>query len=161
MVKMTMILFFQFIENIFSFYMRVISIHSAPRSGSTYLNTLINAHPNIKTLYQPLFSHSFKNNLDEDSSRSDYDNFIDKLPETDNEFCLSKSNLHTNEGQITLPKFDKSITKHIYTFEKFVKFSLTLFVFNVNDRSIYICFSNFSSLFSIQVFGNEIYIRRR
>ena len=41
--------------------MNLISLNSCPRSGSTWLQSIFEADPNIKTVYQPLFSYAFKN----------------------------------------------------------------------------------------------------
>jgi len=109
--------------------MNTILIHSVPRSGSSWLLSLFNSHPNIKALYQPLFSYAFKNIINENSTKEEYDNFIKKLIETNDDFCCMKSNFHT-KGNITEYNIGnkgklkylclKHVTHH-YNITKFIK----------------------------------------
>lgn len=93
--------------------MNLISLHSCPRSGSTWLQSIFEAHPNIKTVYQPLFSYAFKNQINEDSSRKDFDDFVNNIRNTDDEFCCMKANLHTNNNNIKNVSFKKDIVNTI------------------------------------------------
>jgi hypothetical protein len=88
--------------------MNVISLHSCPRSGSTWLQSIFEAHPNIKTSFQPLFSHAFKNKIDEKSTEQTFNNFINNLVETSDEFCNMKSDLHTNNKQTDIIRYNKN-----------------------------------------------------
>ena len=47
--------------------MKLIAIHSMPRSGSTWLGSIIDSHPHICYKHQPLFSYCLKGYLDETS----------------------------------------------------------------------------------------------
>ena len=93
--------------------MNLISLHSCPRSGSTWLQNIFEAHPNIKTFYQPLFSYAFKNQINEDSSKKDFDDFVNNIRNTDDEFCCMKANLHTNNNNIKNVSFKKDIVNTI------------------------------------------------
>lgn len=47
----------------------LIAIHSAPRSGSSWLGQIFKSSPHVEFRYQPLFSYAFKDYLDPLSSR--------------------------------------------------------------------------------------------
>lgn len=78
---------------------KTILINSVPRSGSTLLTTLLQAHPDIKTLYQPLFSYQFKKRISLKSTKKDWITFLDELKTTDDEFCTMTSDHHTDNQQ--------------------------------------------------------------
>ena len=63
-----------------------IAIHSVPRSGSTWLGSIFDSHPNIIYRDQPLFSYAFKDYLDETSSKSDIKSFFIEISQSDDEF---------------------------------------------------------------------------
>lgn len=97
--------------------MKVVSIHSAPRSGSSWLQTIFEAHPNITTKYQPLFSYDHKNCITVDSTEEDFNNFINDMLLNDNEFVNRRSGYHKDENNI-IPEFDKNeitalVMKHV------------------------------------------------
>ncbi len=60
----------------------IISIHSVPRSGSSWLLSIFDSCLNTKCLYQPLFSYKFKNYLNTNSTKNDFNKFIDNIKET-------------------------------------------------------------------------------
>ena len=98
--------------------MKQIYIHSCPRSGSTWLLSIFDSHPNIKTVYQPLFSYKFKNVLNVNSTKSEYDTFINNLLKTNDDFCCMKSDLHTNNKKIDVIEYEKKeintlLIKHV------------------------------------------------
>lgn len=77
-----------------------LAIHSVPRSGSTWLGALIDAHPNIVYKYQPLFSYAFKGALNEDSTLKEIDTFFSSLAVKKDDFLdqnLAKENGLTPE----------------------------------------------------------------
>lgn len=87
--------------------MNIISLHSVPRSGSTWLLSLFEAHSNIKTIYQPLFSYAFKNKINKNSNKEDFDNFINELIKTDDGFCCMTNEYHNNGKTIIKEKKKK------------------------------------------------------
>lgn len=87
--------------------MNIISIHSAPRSGSTWLQAILESHPNIVTKYQPLFSYAFKNIINVNSTADEFNKFINDLCKSDDPFVNSKSNFHINNN-INMPKYEKN-----------------------------------------------------
>ncbi len=65
-----------------------ILIHGVPRSGTSWLGQLFNAHEDVAYRYQPLFSHAFKDRLRPDSSPEAIEEFFDDLMTTDDPFVL-------------------------------------------------------------------------
>ena len=115
--------------------MNIISLHSAPRSGSTWIQTIFEADKNTKTFYQPLFSYKFKNVIDINSTKDDFDKFIIELKDTEDEFCRMKSDYHTNNGECNQIDFKnkddiKNIfiknVHHHYLIEKFIQLCPTI-----------------------------------
>ena len=92
---------------------QIISIHSVPRSGSSWLLSIFNSHMNTKCVYQPLFSYAFKDVLNENSTKCDFNTFIDNISVTNDDFCTMKSNLHTNNGKNLPLIFNKNITTSV------------------------------------------------
>lgn len=109
--------------------MKLISLHSSPRSGSTWLQSIFEAHPNIKTVYQPLFSYAFKNCINKKSTKKEFKNFINNILKTNDEFCCMKSDYHTNNKKTDIVRFDKEKietvlmkhTSHHNLIETFIK----------------------------------------
>ena len=108
--------------------MNIISIHSAPRSGSTWLETIFEAHPNVITKYQPLFCYDFKNCINKNSVKEDFDNFINCIMKSNNEFMNRSGVYHTGNSN-HIPKFKKDdittlVMKHVHShhlIETFIK----------------------------------------
>lgn len=94
--------------------MNLISLHSCPRSGSTWLQSIFEAHPNIKTVYQPLFSYAFKNCINKNSTQKEFNKFVDNIKETNDEFCCMKSNLHTNNKKTDILRYEKKNINTIF-----------------------------------------------
>lgn len=70
---------------------RVVSIHGAPRSGTSWLGQIFNSHPDVAYRYQPLFSYRFKGAVSESSSREEIKHFLNELYSvTDDEFLLQE-----------------------------------------------------------------------
>lgn len=80
--------------------MKLVSLHSCPRSGSSWIQSIFEHHPTIKTIFQPLFSHAFKNIINKNSTIKDFNNFVNGLINTNDEFCTMKSNFHINNNMV-------------------------------------------------------------
>lgn len=89
--------------------MKLIAIHSMPRSGSTWLGSIIDSHPHIVHKHQPLFSYSLKGYLDESSDYERIQKFKNYLLKTNEQFIdqIEKK----NRGII--PDFKKETVKAI------------------------------------------------
>ena len=62
------------------------ALHSVPRSGSSWVGAVLNNHPEINYLFQPLFSNSFAPTLTDKSSYEDIIKFYDELRNTNDSF---------------------------------------------------------------------------
>lgn len=78
-----------------------------PRSGSTWLGSILDAHPEIEYRYQPLFSYAFKGRLNEKSSRSEIVEFFGEIANSEDEFLLQIK--EKRKGLV--PEFKKSNAK--------------------------------------------------
>lgn len=58
---------------------RVISLHGAPRSGTSWLGKIFDSHPAVAYRFQPLFSYRFKGALDIHSTREEVEQFLTDL----------------------------------------------------------------------------------
>jgi hypothetical protein len=68
---------------------RVVSIHGAPRSGTSWLGKIFDSHPDVAYRFQPLFSYRFKGELTSHSSHRDIEHFFRELYRVeDDEFIL-------------------------------------------------------------------------
>lgn len=94
--------------------MKIISLHGVPRSGTTWIQSIFESHPNIKTIYQPLFSYTFKNKITNESIKEDWDEFIKGMLETEDDFCNMKSNYHTNNGKTDIIRYEKEEIKNLF-----------------------------------------------
>jgi hypothetical protein len=54
-------------------YENIIVIIGMPRSGTSWLGQIVDSCPDVRYRLSPLFSYAFKNAVDEDSSREDYE----------------------------------------------------------------------------------------
>lgn len=82
--------------------MKRIAIHSVPRSGSTWLGSIFDAHPNVIYKLQPLFSYALKGYLNPESSMQEIDDFFSQLEVIEDSFmdqieAKSKGNIPTFE----------------------------------------------------------------
>ncbi|WP_377350668.1 sulfotransferase family protein [Pontibacillus salicampi] len=67
-------------------YKRIISIHGAPRSGTSWLGQLFDSSPNVMYKFQPLFSYAFKDFLSLNSNYQDIKHFYDSLYHFEDDF---------------------------------------------------------------------------
>lgn len=89
--------------------MKYISIHSVPRSGSTWLGSIFDSSPNTSYRFQPLFSHQFKSFLTPLSSQPVIDSFFEKIHKTNDDFILQKN----GKDQGLVPDFEKEQLTHV------------------------------------------------
>ena len=90
--------------------LKIVSIHAPPRSGSTWLQAILESHPNITTRFQPLFSYEFKDCINNNTSKEEFNQFVKDLYSTDDPFVLSKSEFH-KRNNVILPDYAKGIIK--------------------------------------------------
>lgn len=58
---------------------RVVSLHGAPRSGTSWLGKIFDSHPDTAYRFQPLFSYRFKGAIDATSGREQVERFLTDL----------------------------------------------------------------------------------
>lgn len=112
--------------------MQRIAIHSAPRSGSTWLGALFDAHPEVIYKFQPLFSYAFKDYLDENSNRDLIREFFDRISVAKDDFLDQ-----TKSKELGLvPSFKKIAPKAIVYKE--VRYHHILENMMVKDKEMYV-----------------------
>ncbi|MFW6225252.1 MAG: sulfotransferase domain-containing protein [Bacteroidota bacterium] len=89
--------------------MKRLAIHSVPRSGSTWIGSIFDSCPNVAYRFQPLFSYSHKNQLNENSSLIDIQKFYDDILNTVDDFVLQKEAISKN----LVPSFEKTNITHV------------------------------------------------
>lgn len=90
---------------------RVVAVHGAPRSGTTWLGELFNSSPVVAYRYQPLFSHAFRGRVDSSSDAQSLASFFADLAATDDEFVLQ-----AGSGRLAAtaaPGFGKTSPTHL------------------------------------------------
>lgn len=86
-----------------------IAIHSVPRSGSTWLGSIFDSHPKVAYRFQPLFSYTHKNQVKDNSSLNDINNFFLDIHQSKDDFVLQKKAIENNK----VPSFEKKKLTHI------------------------------------------------
>lgn len=86
-----------------------VAIHSVPRSGSTWLGSIFDSHPKVAYRFQPLFSYTHKDQLNENSSLLDINGFFKDILNSNDDFILQKEAIKTNR----VPSFRKEKITHI------------------------------------------------
>jgi len=89
--------------------MKKIALHSAPRSGSTWIGSILDSSPNVAYRFQPLFSYSHKNQLNENSSKQEIEFFFQDILATKDDFVLQQE--YISRGRV--PLFVKKEITHI------------------------------------------------
>lgn len=85
---------------------RIIAVHGAPRSGTSWLGQLFNSSEHVAYRYQPMFSHAFKNRLNVSSSASDVSSFFSDLLSTEDDFVLQRGRSSLAGYELTFHKED-------------------------------------------------------
>lgn len=87
-----------------------VAIHGAPRSGTTWLGQLFNAHENVAYRYQPFFAHAFRGRVDEASPCAQWLAFFQDLLHTSDDFVLQRGDAQLARSQ---PSFLKEAVTHL------------------------------------------------
>lgn len=75
-------------------------LHSPPRSGSTWLQAVLQSHPSVITRFQPLFSYAFKNAITEQSTPEEWLSFCDAVCKSTDPFLNMQSEFHTRDNHV-------------------------------------------------------------
>jgi hypothetical protein len=80
------------------------------RSGTSWLGQLFNSSPEVRFRFQPLFAYEFKNRVNEDSKKSDFNELIHDIYNTESSFLNQDDKRNSGD----YPTFLKSeITPHL------------------------------------------------
>jgi hypothetical protein len=91
----------------------IIVIAGAPRSGTSWLAQIIDSCPNVRHRFQPIFSYAFKNAVNQDSTKDDFNQFFTGIYNSDDEFmCRIKE---IKEG--IYPTFSKNESPKVLAFK--------------------------------------------
>lgn len=89
---------------------RIVAVHGAPRSGTSWLGQLFNSSERVAYRYQPFFSHAFRGRIDAASDAARMRAFFADLLETDDDFVLQRGASALAGYELT---FDKGATTHL------------------------------------------------
>lgn len=81
-------------------YKQIISVHGVPRSGTSWLGQLIDSSPEVKYKFQPLFSNTFKNQVNYQTSLKDLEDLFSDIYNTKDDFIdrtiQKQTGIHSN-----------------------------------------------------------------
>lgn len=83
---------------------QVIWLTGMPRSGTTWVSQIFASHPDVRVKFCPLFSYSFKNLLDENASKEEWQGLFTKVFVTEDAF-MDQEHLR---GKGLVPEFSKN-----------------------------------------------------
>lgn len=98
-----------------SSFNKVVGIHGVPRSGTSWLAQILNSEPSVRLKFQPLFSYSFKNVLNEKSNLNDIYEFYQGIWDNKSDLFLNMrdENIHKN-----YPTFNKGEKESVLVFKQ-------------------------------------------
>ena len=94
---------------------KVIGIQGVPRSGTSWLAQIFNSHPDVKLKFQPLFSYALKNEIDDNASDQEINNFYNNMWNNNTDLFLNFKDpiIHKN-----YPVFHKNTTQKYLVFKQ-------------------------------------------
>ena len=96
-------------------YREIIGIYGVPRSGTSWLGTIIDSSPDVVYRYQPLFSYRFKSRIQFESTNEDIGAFFEELYCENNDSFLNQT-LERESGKY--PIFEKNTNKGILAYKE-------------------------------------------
>jgi len=93
---------------------RIVAIFGMPRSGTSWVSQLLDSSPDVKFRMEPIFAYAFKNEVNEHSSRDEFDNFFAKVFRADDDEFMNQK---TNRALGLYPTFNKSKRPHTLVFK--------------------------------------------
>lgn len=69
---------------------RIVAIHGAPRSGTSWLGQLFNSSEQVAYRYQPFFSYAFRGRVDAGSTTAELRQFFSSVLASDDHFVLQR-----------------------------------------------------------------------
>ena len=89
---------------------RIVGIHGAPRSGTSWLGQLFNSHECVAYRFQPFFSHAFRGRVTAQSGPDAMRRFFDDLLDTDDAFVTQSGDARLARES---PTFAKAPATHL------------------------------------------------
>lgn len=86
-----------------------VALHGVPRSGTSWLGSIIDSSSNVIYRHQPLFSYAFKSFLDENATEDKIDGFFQAIAKSQDNFLLQKD----GKQKGLIPSFAKNTPTHI------------------------------------------------
>jgi len=84
--------------------MNIVYIAGVARSGTSWLGQIFNSAPDVLFRFQPFFSYEFKNRVNEDSSREEFEALFRDMMENETPFLTQSEKQKSGE----YPRFEKS-----------------------------------------------------
>lgn len=84
---------------------KIIGIFGMPRSGTSWVSQLLDSSPDVKFRMEPIFAYAFKNEVNEHSTRAEFDRFFTKIFRSDDDEFMNQSK---NRALGLYPTFKKS-----------------------------------------------------
>src|SRR5690606_19342501 len=83
---------------------RIVAIHGAPRSGTSWLGQLFNSSEFVAYRYQPLFAHAFRGRISTSSTGEELRTFFRDLLATTDNFVLQRGAAALAGYELEFPK---------------------------------------------------------
>jgi len=81
-------------------FKRIVLIVGMPRSGTSWLSQIVDSSPLVRFRLSPLFSYDFKNAVNEESSKEEFDQVFEGAYQSNNEFMDQTYRRRNNEYPI-------------------------------------------------------------
>lgn len=93
---------------------KIVWVGGVARSGTSWLGQIFNSSPDIKYRFQPLFSYEFKNWVNEDSTKEEFEYFLQELFKTKTDFLIQKDKINSRK----YPIFKKNSKRSCLVFKE-------------------------------------------
>ncbi|HYW77873.1 MAG TPA: sulfotransferase [Gammaproteobacteria bacterium] len=87
---------------------RLIGVHGAPRSGTSWLGQLFNSSEHVAYRYQPFFSHAFRGRITGSSTAPEMRRVFREMLESRDSFLLQSGKQRLADEELEFPKSDIS-----------------------------------------------------
>ena len=89
-----------------------VALHGVPRSGTSWLGSILDSSKNVIYRHQPLFSYAFKSFLDENATKEKIETFFLAIAKSEDDFLLQKE---AKQKQL-IPSFAKKTPMEVDNF---------------------------------------------
>jgi hypothetical protein len=99
-------------------FQNIVSIHGAPRSGTSWLGQIFDSCPSVRYKFQPLFSYTFKDRINVRSNKEEILDFYNRLYECTDDFLDQRDKKENG----TYPTFKFKSAEPEYLVTKMVRY---------------------------------------